>query len=63
VLAVAAQNGKTVASSAKGTLSAITEKGVISGRLHDGQVRCLGWYGDYVVSGGDDYKIKFWEIE
>jgi hypothetical protein len=51
VLAVAAQNGKTVASSAKGTLSAITEKGVISGRLHDG------------VSGGDDYKIKFWEIE
>jgi len=62
ILSAAALNGYIAACSAKGTLSTLAGSKIVSCRGHDGQIRSLAWYENYLVSGGDDFKIKVWEV-
>lgn len=60
VLSAAAQNGYIATASAKGVLATLAGSRIIGFKGHEGQARSLSWYESYLVSGGDDYKIKVW---
>lgn len=62
ILSAVALNGYVVASSAKGIISVLAGSKVTSCQGHSGQIRSLAWYEDFLVSGGDDFKIKVWEV-
>ena len=44
-------------------ISTLAGSKIVVNRGHDGQTRSLAWYENYLVSGGDDFKIKVWEVE
>ena len=63
LLSVVALNGFIATASAKGMISTLAGSKIVVNRGHDGQTRSLAWYENYLVSGGDDFKIKVWEVE